>query len=124
VLRANPSDWGAKRPAFGAIVIRNMTAAAQLLNIQRGSHEIALDLSADQAETLRGKRGVRVTSQPGVWVVYAFANADPQISAVTSDARFPQALRDALGYGGLVSVAAGAGSRTAPRASRPRKAAA
>jgi peptide/nickel transport system substrate-binding protein len=113
VLRANPNYWGARKPAFGAVVIRNMPAAAQLLNIRRGSHEIALDLSADQAETLKGEKRLRVTTQPSVWVFYAFADADPQISSVTSDRRFQQALRYALDYHGLVAVA-GPGAIQAP----------
>jgi peptide/nickel transport system substrate-binding protein len=113
VLRANPNYWGAKRPAFGRIVLRNMLATAQLLNIQRGAHQIALDLSADQAETLKGKQGLRVTLQPSVWVFYAFTNDNPRISSITSNERFQEALRHALDYRGLVSVA-GPGATRAP----------
>jgi peptide/nickel transport system substrate-binding protein len=113
VFRANPNYWGARKPAFGRIVIRNMTGNAQLLNIQRGPHQIALDLSADQAATLKGKHGLRVTFQPSPWVFYAFANADPKVSSVTSNKRFQEALRHALDYRGLVSVA-GPGAIRAP----------
>jgi peptide/nickel transport system substrate-binding protein len=45
-LRANPDYWGARKPGFSEIVLRNMPAASQLINIQRGSHQIALDLSS------------------------------------------------------------------------------
>jgi peptide/nickel transport system substrate-binding protein len=113
VLRANPNYWGANRPAFERIVLRNMLATAQLLNIQRGGHQIALDLSADQAQTLKRKQGLRVTLQPSVWVFYAFSNDNPRISSVTSNKRFQEALRYALGYSGLVSVA-GPGATQAP----------
>src|SRR5262249_9232635 len=92
VLRANSNYWGAKKPGFGRIVIRNMAANSQLLNIQHGPHQIALDLSADQAETLKKNHGLRVTLQPSVWVFYAFTNDNPQVSSVTSNQRFQQAI--------------------------------
>ena len=113
VLRANPDYWGAKRPAFGRIVLRNMLATAQLLNIQRGPHQVALDLSGDQAETLKGNQRLRVTLQPSVWVFYAFGNDNRLISSVTSNKKFQQALRYALDYRGLVSIA-GPGATQAP----------
>jgi peptide/nickel transport system substrate-binding protein len=112
-LQANPNYWGSKKPAFQSIVIRNMLAPAQLLNIRRGSHQIALDLSADQADTLERDRGLHVTRQASPWVFYAFANADPHVSQLTSDPSFKDAVRYALDYHGLVSVA-GSGAIQAP----------
>jgi peptide/nickel transport system substrate-binding protein len=104
-LRANPSYWGARKPAFGTVVIRNMSAPVQLVNIRRGSHQIAIDISSDQAQTLTGDRSLRVTRQPSPWVFYMFTNDDAQISAVTSNRRFQDALRNALDYKALVAVA-------------------
>ena len=37
-----------------------MIAPTQLINIQRGKHEVAIDLSADQAQTLKGNKRVQV----------------------------------------------------------------
>jgi peptide/nickel transport system substrate-binding protein len=113
VLRANPRYWGARKPSFGSVVLRNMTAPAQLINIRRGSHEIAVDLSSEQADTLRGDASLRVSRQPSPWVFYLFANADPRVSPVTSNRRFQQAVRDALDYRGIRSVA-GRGAIQAP----------
>jgi peptide/nickel transport system substrate-binding protein len=104
-LRANPSYWGARKPAFGTVVIRNMSATIQLVNIRRGSHQIAIDISSDQAQTLTGDRSLRVTRQPSPWDFYMFTNDDPQISAVTPNRRFQEALRNALDYKALVAVA-------------------
>ena len=53
-LRPNANYWGTRKPGFGSVVIRNMPAPTQLLNIRRGTHQIAVDLSSDQAETLDG----------------------------------------------------------------------
>ena len=51
VLTANPTYWGVK-PKFTSVVVRNVLPATQLLDVQRGTNEIALDLSPDQAKTL------------------------------------------------------------------------
>jgi peptide/nickel transport system substrate-binding protein len=104
-LRANGNYWGARKPAFGTVVIRNMSAPIQLINIRRGSHQIAIDISSDQAQTLTGDGALRVTRQPSPWVFYMFTNDDPQVSAVTSNTRFQQAVRNALDYKGLVALA-------------------
>ena len=55
-LRPNPDYWGAKRPAFKSIVLRNMSAPTQLLNVRRGSHEIALDVSSTRRRRCRETR--------------------------------------------------------------------
>jgi peptide/nickel transport system substrate-binding protein len=113
VLHANPNYWGSEKPAFGTVVVRNMPAPAQLLNIQRGAHQIAIDLSSDQAGTLKRDKGLRVSLQPSPWVFYALTNDNPRISTVTSNRRFQQAVRYALDYRGLVSLA-GVGAIQAP----------
>ena len=61
-LVPNTKYWGAKKPAFGTVVVRNMIAPTQLINVQRGSHEVAIDLSADQAQTLKGNSNVHVVA--------------------------------------------------------------
>jgi peptide/nickel transport system substrate-binding protein len=90
-----------------------MLAATQLINIQRGGHQIALDLSSNQAQTLKGKKSIRVSLQPSVYTFYVFTNDSPQISSITSNKDFQRALRYALDYHGLVSVA-GPGAIEAP----------
>jgi peptide/nickel transport system substrate-binding protein len=94
-------------------VIRNMIAPTQLINIQRGKHEIAIDLSSDQAQTIRGNKSLRVSLQPSTWVFWLLANDNPQISAVTSNKQFQQAVRYALDYRSIVGVA-GPGAIQAP----------
>src|SRR6185312_6648690 len=67
VLKANPTFWGPK-PTFQTVVLRNMTAPVQLLNVQRGSNEIALDLSSLQAASLRGKNvNVDISPSPNLF---------------------------------------------------------
>jgi peptide/nickel transport system substrate-binding protein len=90
-----------------------MLAPTQLLNVQRGSHEVAIDLSSDQATSLKGNSKVHVSLQPSTWVFWLFTNNNPQISAVTSNKQFQTAVRYALDYKSIVSVA-GPGAIQAP----------
>ena len=104
VLEQNPRYWGAK-PAFERVVLRNMVAATQFINVQRGRYEVAIDLSAQHAQSLRGNRRVRVRTQPSTWVFWAFANNNPEISAATPNKRFQTAIRYALDYPSFVRLA-------------------
>ena len=108
VLEQNPRFWG-RKPAFETVVVRNMVAPTQFINVQRGRHEVAIDLSAQQAQSLRGNRRVRVTTQPSTWVFWLFANQNSQISTATPNRRFQEAVRYALDYPSFVSLA-GAGA--------------
>src|SRR5882724_4628497 len=112
-LAPNKKYWGTKKPGFGTVVVRNMLAPTQLLNVQRGSHEVAIDLSADQATTLKGNSKVHVSLQPSTWIFWLFTNNNPQISAVTSNKQFQTAVRYALDYKSIVSIA-GPGAIQAP----------
>jgi peptide/nickel transport system substrate-binding protein len=112
-LAPNPNYWGTKRPAFGTVVVRNMLAPTQLLNVQRGSHEIAIDLSADQAKTLNGNSKVHISLQPSTWVFWLFTNNDSSVSSITSNKQFQTAVRYALDYASILSVA-GPGAIQAP----------
>jgi peptide/nickel transport system substrate-binding protein len=106
VLEQNPNYWG-RKPPFERVVIRNMVAATQFINIQRGEHEVAIDLSAQQADSLRRSQRVRVTTQPSTWVFWVFANNSSEISTATSNKRFQAAIRYALDYPSFVQLAGG-----------------
>ena len=93
VLEQNQRFWG-RMSVFERVVIRNMVSATQFINVQRGRHEVAIDLSAQQAQSLRNNRRVRVTTQPSTWVFWLFANNNPlSVSAATSNKRFQQVAR-------------------------------
>jgi peptide/nickel transport system substrate-binding protein len=90
-----------------------MIAPTQLLNVARGSHEIAIDLSSDQAGTLKSNKNVKVSLQPSTWIFFLMANDDPKVSSVTSNADYQSAIRYALDYSALVTLA-GPGAIQAP----------
>jgi peptide/nickel transport system substrate-binding protein len=104
-LVPNAKYWGAKKPKFSTVVVRNMIAATQLINIQRGSHEVAIDLASDQAQTLRGNSKLKVSLQPSTWVFWLFANNDTSLSSVTSNKQWQNAVRYGLDYKSILSVA-------------------
>jgi len=94
-------------------VVRNMIAPTQLINIQRGTHEVAIDLSADQAQTIKGNKRLNVRTSPSTWIFFMLANDNPQISTVTSNRHFQAAVRYGLDYASLARLA-GPGSIQAP----------
>jgi len=112
-LVPSTSYWGTKKSQWSSVVVRNMIAPTQLLNVGRGSHEIAIDLSADQAQTLKSNKNVNVSLQPSTWIFFLMANNNPKVSTVTSNAKYQTALRYALDYSALVSLA-GQGAIQAP----------
>jgi len=112
-LVPNQRYWGTRKAAFKTVVIRNMVAPTQLINIQRGKHEVAIDLSADQAQTIKGNKRLNVRTLPSTWIFWLLANNNPQVSSITSNKRFQQAVRYALDYRSIVNVA-GPGAIQAP----------
>lgn len=111
-LVANPRYAGRRTPKFKSVVVRNVLAPAQLLNVQRGTNEIALDLSPDQARSLERNSKVKVQKVAGPNIWFLFSNANPKISEITANKRFQNAIRYGLNYNGIVRLA-GAGSKRA-----------
>jgi peptide/nickel transport system substrate-binding protein len=112
VLEANPRFWGPK-PSFQTVVIRNLPAATQLLNVQRGTNEVALDLSAQQASTLRGKSNLKVITNASANLFNIDINTDPKISPVAANPHIQTAIRYALDYPSFVKLS-GPGAVQAP----------
>jgi peptide/nickel transport system substrate-binding protein len=112
-LVPNPRYWGKRKAAFKTVVVRNMIAATQLINIQRGTHEVAIDLSADQAQSIRRNKRLNVRTAPSTWIFFMLANNNPQVSSVTSNRHFQAAVRYGLDYASLARLA-GPGSIQAP----------
>ena len=111
-LTANPNYWGPK-PYYNTVVVRNIQAPAQLINIQKGKDEVALDLSPDQASTLSGSNSVQVKAIPGPNVFFLFSNNNPKISSITPNKHFQNAIRYGLDYASFVQLA-GAGAIQTP----------
>ncbi|RCG30614.1 ABC transporter substrate-binding protein [Sphaerisporangium album] len=111
VLKANPKYWGADKPAYGKVVLRNVESATQKLNVQRGDSQVALDLSGDQIKTVSGN--MRTTKTASANMVFLLSNQDPSVSKVTSNPKIVEAIRKGVDYQGLLELA-GEGSVQAP----------
>lgn len=107
VLTRNENYWG--EPAeFDQIVLRNTANNAQQMNIMRGVSHIAIDLRPDQVESMGDS--VNVISQPGSDIGFLFLNANPEVSAVSSNPHIVEAVRYGVDFEGIMNlVGEGAG---------------
>lgn len=107
ILAKNENYWG-EEPYYDRIVIRNVANNAQQMNIGRGVSQIAIDLRPDQVGMLGD--GVNVISQPGSDMAFIFLNQNPEVSEITSNPDFIEAVRYAIDYEAIVDfVGNGAG---------------
>lgn len=110
-LEQNPEYWG-RASGFPKVVVRNMPAPTQLLNVQRGVNEIALDLSAQQAQTLENNDKLQVKIDASVNVFDVEGNMDESVSP-TGNEDVRKAIRLALDYEGYKKLS-GVGAEQAP----------
>src|SRR5256884_138997 len=101
VLTANPKYWGPK-PKYGKIVIRNVQANVQKLDVLKGESQIAVDLSPTQAQ---GMSGVQIVNGASPNLFFLLTNDNPKISKITSNPKFQQAVRYGINYASLVQLA-------------------
>ncbi|MGW4639696.1 ABC transporter substrate-binding protein [Sphaerisporangium sp. NPDC004334] len=111
VLKVNPKYWGARKPTYTKVVIRNVESATQKLNVQRGDSQVALDLSGDQVKGVPANLPTVKTASANV--VFLLANQNPGVSKVTSNPKIVEAVRKGVDYQGLLELA-GEGSVQAP----------
>ncbi|HLK01727.1 MAG TPA: ABC transporter substrate-binding protein, partial [Streptosporangiaceae bacterium] len=104
-LKANPGYWGTK-PKYAEVVIRNVQASVQKLDVLRGESQIAVDLSPTQAQ---GMSGVQVVNGASPNLFFVLSNDNPKISKITSNPKFQEAVRYGIDYQSLVQLG-GSGS--------------
>lgn len=103
VLKANPNYWGPK-PAYGTVILRNAPTPTQRFDVQDGQAQMAIDIASQDAASMPSS-SVSVTSAPSADQLYLILNADPSVLPWTADQNFRDAVRYALDYKGLVSLA-------------------
>ncbi|MFI1385733.1 ABC transporter substrate-binding protein [Embleya sp. NPDC020886] len=109
ILTRNDNYWGAK-PKYAKVVVRNVPANTQQLNVLSGESQISLDMSPDQAVKVKGQ--AQVLQQPTPTTAFLFSNDNPATSPITSNKDFQEAVRYGVDYKSLLDVA-GAGSAQA-----------
>ena len=108
-LERNPTHW---RPAANAerIVIRNIVEpATEQIQVEKGDVDIATGLGQDQLQALRRAQGVSVKTSPAATTFYVLMNANPSVGGPFANPKIQQAVRYALDYAGILTIA-GAGS--------------
>ncbi len=112
-LTPNPYYWQGE-PVFDSVVFKHVpdaTAQAQLL--QQGDADFAMNLDPDTAKQLEGKAGVVLDKGLSMSMLYLAFNTRPEVSEITSNLAFRQAVLHAIDFEGL-HAAVGGGAATAP----------
>ena len=87
-------------------MIRNVNSAAQLLNIQRGTNEVSLDLSADQAQGPERQQQAAGPAHPVGERLLPVRELEPEgVVATSPNPHFQNAIRYGLDYNGFVQLA-------------------
>jgi len=110
-LTANPTYWGPNKAKVGTVVYRSVDAATQVLDIQKATDEVALNVATNQASTMKNTLNVELFANPAVY--FLFVSDDAKTSPVTANPHIQDAIRYGLDYNGLVNVA-GPGTIRAP----------
>lgn len=107
VLVRNEKYYGTP-PAIERIIIRNLPeSATQKIQLEAGDLDVAFDLGADQVAALKNNPNVAVYEGLSDTLVFLKANNNPEISADLSKPQVQKAIRLALDYEGLRTLAGG-----------------
>ncbi|MCW2637864.1 MAG: transporter substrate-binding protein [Dactylosporangium sp.] len=101
VLTPNDKYWGTK-PKYSKVVVRNVQANVQRLNVVKGESQVAVDLSPEQA---KGLNQLQVVNGASPNVFFLFSNNNAAISKTASNPKFQEAVRYGVDYKGLVDLA-------------------
>ena len=112
-MKPNPQYWGPTKPNFGSVILRDVAAPTQLIEIQKATDEVVLSLSGDQAQTLSGNDKLQVNAFTSPNLTFLYTNVNPDVLQFGSNPHFISAVRYGLDYDALVKVA-GAGAAQAP----------
>lgn len=102
-LSRNPNYWRTPAP-FEKVIIRHVPdGATQLLQIQRGDIDVALNLSFDQIQGLGGNNDIRVVKGQSLDYLYLALTVNPAKSAALAKKEARQALLYAIDYDGIIN---------------------
>lgn len=102
VLVRNENFWG-EAPEWPRVVLRNNEAATQRLNVQSGESQLALDISGDDLAGLPDT--LTIAGSPAAVTFFVFANQNPEISEVTTNPDFVEAVRYGIDYDSVAELA-------------------
>jgi peptide/nickel transport system substrate-binding protein len=114
VLEKNTKYWGADKPGYDKIILRNVPVNVQRLNVIKGTSSIAVDLSPDQASGVGSKVNVVTGQASNVFFFYLSQNSTfSAATKFTADPKCVEAARYGINYKKIVRYA-GLGAIQAP----------
>ena len=99
ILEPNENYWGGT-PEYDRIVARNVESSAQQMNVARGASQIALNLRPDQVGSIADR--VNVIAEPAADMGFVFLNANPEVSEISSNPDFREAVRYGIDYDAII----------------------
>lgn len=105
VLEKNPNYWG-EASNIDTIYFREMDSVdAQITALQSGEIDIALGLNNETAKQLANKDGITVSNGATATMTFLVMNRDSSLSKEMSNPKVQEAVRYAIDYEGLLSLA-------------------
>ena len=102
VLDRNPNWWGGTAP-FEKVIIQGFAdTSAEVLALERGDIDLAMNLNSDQIDTLVGKPGISIAEAPSLDMLYWTLSEKHANSGPLADARVREALFSAVDYDGII----------------------
>jgi peptide/nickel transport system substrate-binding protein len=112
-MKVNPQYWGPNKANFASVILRDVAAPTQLIEIQKATDSVVLSLSGDQAQMLSSNDKLTVNAFTSPNLTFLFTNSNPDVLSFGSNPHFISAVRYGMDYDALVKVA-GAGAAQAP----------
>ncbi|WP_188896708.1 ABC transporter substrate-binding protein [Microlunatus endophyticus] len=103
VFKANPHYDGPK-PTYNRVVLQNVDASTQKVNVQAGTAQLAYSLGPDQVKDL-DKSKASVLTDESTETIFMWFNMDPQYGKEVSNPTFIQGIRHAIDYSKLLDLA-------------------
>ncbi len=114
VLARNPHYHGGSVP-FERIVIRHISdGAAQLLAVRRGDIDIAMNLNAEQLDTLAGNKDVSILRTNSIDTMLMTMTSNSAMNPALANPKARQAVAAAIDYDGLIKGLVGGYSQRPP----------
>lgn len=102
-LKLNPNFTGNK-PVKTTVVIRNVGSDIQVINVQSGESQIAIDLNSDQIRSLDAAK-TNVQTGLSTSTIFLLLNQSSTINKWTANPKFLEAVKYAIDYDQILSLA-------------------
>ena len=114
ILERNPNYWGEASTIERAIWSNSNDANTELQKVQLGDADVAVHLSADQVETVRGDDNLQLLTGPTLAIEYIGMNVTEEKGGPLANQQVRQAIAYAIDYDAFVNdILSGAADRPA-----------